>query len=254
MRVLLLLAACLAPAAARLAGRQPQSPKGPDWLIDKFIRKIGPDWQADISECACDCCTVVDRTHAEITVGGTDVKCGPKMPDPAEKEIAQCPAQCIAPKRVQRALKSKFTIYLNFCFLECRPYDAVKGGRCINVPEFQEKHMKSKDGQGHDAHLIPVVMDAEPEVPIAAPMELPADSEEDVMTVAGAQEGTSGDVIDESKQLLDSAADAKASQKEIQSRIDDLSVDTTEHFKTASNELASLGGSFGDMADWASGR
>lgn len=148
-----------------------------------------------------------------------------------------------------RALKSKLTLYLNFCFLECRPYDAERGGRCINVPEFQEKHLKSVDGQGHDAHLIPVVLDAPMAIPIAPPMELPAGSEDEMITVAGAK-ATSQAAVDPSNTLLNNAADARQNQREIQTHIDDLSVQTHDHFKLASKELGTLGGSYKDITDW----
>jgi len=132
-------------------------------------------------DCSCGCCKVVYRKPSEIDNPEKDsnVKCAIRDQNP--KTGNSCPASCALglKAKVLQIGETGVVQTGQFCFRECKPYDAHPGHDCWRISMQEAKEARTKDKNGRDVNYIPVVdMPPTKPPPPAPPLQVPTVTEQ----------------------------------------------------------------------------
>lgn len=178
-------------------------------------RRLGKD-----RVCGCDCCETAGRTNSEMIDGGTALKCVAKV----EGASDACPSTCDASgSQVMTNLITSTAQTMQFCFLECKPYDVVIGTACVTLSNDEIARARTADGSGEDIHALPVVQEVPTKPPEPAePLPIPEDRAEKMII-------PSATVPNKVEEVLEAANEARTAGVDGQADIDSFTKEAGDH-------------------------
>jgi hypothetical protein len=91
--------------------------------------------------------------HGDVIIASSDAVSGT-----TGTKSLDCPGKCALPENSSlTSSDADGTEYNRFCFYGCQPYDFTIGGFCVELDEHEVDDVASKDGNGKDPLLNPVI-------------------------------------------------------------------------------------------------
>jgi len=114
----------------------------------------------DAAACDCSCCEGTYRKPAELESVSVIMKCAPAwvLGEEGGDGAMKCASECKNMHDVMLRTSTNGNVdYTRFCFFQCRLIDDKVGGACIKMDKKLQMKSATRDGNGKDSNLPPLM-------------------------------------------------------------------------------------------------